>query len=224
MKKKPKMPGGKSALRRKVLLSMKLIFLLTFVCCMQVSAKVFSQDAKIDLTLKNTNITKALHLISQKSEYRFLYNNDLLPKDMTVNIVAKQETVPEIIKTLLANSGLTSRILPNKLIAIGYEKQEIKNVTGIVTDSTGHPLAGVSIQVKGTNIGTTTDADGNFSIDAPDNATLVISYVGYIPREITVNGQISLNIILRPAVTGLSEVVVTALGIKRQARELGYAT
>ncbi len=224
MKKKPKMPGRKSALRRKVLLSMKLIFLLTFACCMQVSAKVFSQDAKIDLTLKNTNITKALHLISQKSEYRFLYNNDLLPKDMTVNIVAKQETVPEIIKTLLANSGLTSRILPNKLIAIGYEKQEIKNVTGTVTDSTGHPLAGVSIQVKGTNIGTTTDADGNFSIDAPDNATLLISYVGYTTREIPVNGQISLNIILRPAVTGLSEVVVTALGIKRQARELGYAT
>lgn len=225
MKKKSKMPVyGILSARHKVLLSMKLIFLLTFVGCMQVSAKVFSQENKIDLNLENTKITKALRIISHKSNYRFLYNNDLLPGDMAVNIVAKQETVPEILKTILANSGLTFRILDNNLIAIGYQTQAIEKVTGTVSDSTGHPLVGVTIQVKGSDVGTVTDANGNFSIDAPENSTLMISYIGYQTKEIPVNGQTQINIVLQPSATGLNEVVVTALGIKRQERELGYAT
>lgn len=224
MNKKFKMPDSKLMIRRKVLLSMKLVFFLTFICSMHVSAKVFSQDEKIDLRLENTSITKALRIISQKSQYRFLYNNDLLPKGMTVTISVKQETVPDIIKTILSNSGLTSRVLANKLIAIGNQVQQIKTITGIIRDSTGRPLAGVSVLIKGTNIGTSTDANGNFSIDAADDAVLIVSYIGYNTREIPVNGLLHLNIILHSAVTGLSEVVVTALGIKRQARELGYST
>lgn len=225
MKKKPKMPvRGMLNIRRKVLVSMRLIFLLTFVCCMQASARVFSQEVKIDLTLENTNITRALRIISHKSEYRFLYNNDLLPQDMTVNIVARQETVPEIMKTILGNTGLTFRVLSNKLIAIGYQTQMIENITGTVTDSVGHPLVGVTIQIKGTTIGTVTDANGNFSLEAPENATLLVSYIGYLTREVPVSGQTRLNIVLQTSATGLNEVVVTALGIKRQERELGYAT
>ncbi|TAM94120.1 MAG: SusC/RagA family TonB-linked outer membrane protein [Chitinophagaceae bacterium] len=203
---------------------MKLIFLFTFVCCMQASAKVFSQDAKIDLNLENTNIKKALRIISQKSEYRFLYNNDLLPGDMIVSISAKQETVPEIIKAILGNTGLTFHVLDDNLIAIGYQTQSIEKVTGTVSDSTGHPLVGVTIQVKGTTVGTVTDANGNFSIDAPENSILLISYIGYQTKEVHVNGQTQINIVLQPSATGLNEVVVTALGIKRQERELGYAT
>lgn len=225
MKKGFRIPESK--FRFKVLLCMKLIFLLTFACCMQVSAKVFSQDIKINLNLENVKLTKALRVISQKSDYHFLYNNDLLPQDLAVNITVKQETVPEIMKTILRNSGLTFRVLNNKLIAIGYLSElpdTLQKLTGTISDSTGQPLIGVSIQVKGTTMGTVTDANGKFSLNVPDNAVLIVSYIGYKPEQIPVNGQTQLNIVLRNSATGLGEVVVTALGIKRQERELGYAT
>lgn len=222
MKKKCKLPDP--TVRFKVLFCMKLIFLLTFVCCMQVSATVFSQDSKIDLKLENTSLSNALRIISHKSDYRFLYNNDLLPGDMAVNVTVKQETVPEIVKTILGNSGLTFRVLNNKLIAIGYTQQMVDKINGQVTDKEGHPLVGVTIQVKGTSVGTVTDADGNFSLEAPENSVLVVSYIGFETQNIAYTGQSQLNIILSPSATGLNEVVVTALGIKRQERELGYAT
>lgn len=208
----------------KFLICMKLVFLCTLVCCMQVSAKVYSQENRIDLNLEKVSVSKVLHVISKKSDYRFLYNNDLLPGDLKLSIVASQKTVPEIMDILMGKTGLYYRMLNNKLIAIGYRDQSIDPVTGTVSDSTGNPLVGVTLHIKGSTVGTVTDANGNFTIDAPENAVLVVSYIGYKTLELPVNGQTHLNIILKSSATGLNEVVVTALGIKRQERELGYST
>lgn len=98
------------------------------------------------------------------------------------------------------------------------------SVTGKVTGSGGESLAGVNIIVKGTTQGAITDANGNFSIDAARNATLVFSYVGLPGREINVDGRNVINVEMNSDAKGLDEVVVTALGIKREARRLGYAT
>lgn len=208
----------------KFLICMKLVFLCVLAGCLQASAKVYSQENKIDLTLDNVSVNKALHLISKKSNYRFLYNNDLLPHDLRLSITATQKTVPEIMTILLGKAGLRYHILDDNLIAIGYREQDISQVTGKVTDSSGNPLVGVTIQVKGSTSGTVTDAGGNFSLEAPDDAVLVISYIGYNTLEVPVNGETPLAIVLRPSALGLNEVVVTALGIKRQERELGYST
>ncbi len=204
---------------------MKLIFLCTFICCLQVSAKVYSQDTKIDLSLENVSIAKALKAISQKSDYHFLYNNDLLPQHFRISVNATKKTVPELLSNMLPQAGLTWKILDNKLVAIGYTQDVFQEITGRVTDSTDQPLTGVSIQVKGTTEGTVTDANGHFTLQVPDSAAvLVVSYLGFRKEEIAVNGRSHLNIILYPKATGLNEVVVTALGLKRQDRELGYAT
>jgi len=210
--------------KSKLLLCMKLMFLCVFVCCMQVSAKVFSQDAKIDINLENVSLAKALRVISHKSDYHFLYNNDLLPGKMKVSIAASAKTVPEIIKEILSSTGLTYRLLDHKLIAIGYQSRPVIKITGEVTDSAGHPLVGVTIQIKGTTVGTVTDAEGNFLLEGPDSAVLLVSYIGYKNQEVPVNGQTDLHIVLQTSATGLNEVVVTALGLKRQERELGYST
>lgn len=225
MKKKYKLsasPFWKS--KYKFLICMKLVFLFTLVCCMQVSAKVYSQENKIDLKLENVGVAKALHVISKKSDYRFLYNNDLIPQNLKLSVSAVQKTVPEIMALLLGKTGLSYRILDHNLIAIGYRGQAIQKLTGKVTDSAGSPLVGVTIQIKGSSVGTVTDGDGNFFLEAPDDAVLVVSYIGYNTREIPVNGQTQINIVLQPSALGLNEVVVTALGLKRQERELGYST
>ncbi len=96
-------------------------------------------------------------------------------------------------------------------------------VKGIVTDNTGEALIGASVTQKGTTNGTMTGMDGDYSLSVPGNATLVITYVGFTTQEVQVGGKTSLNIKLNEDSRALDEVVVTALGIKRDRKSLGYA-
>lgn len=94
----------------------------------------------------------------------------------------------------------------------------------MVKDDVGEPVIGANILVKGTNNGVITDMEGRFSLKIPQaNALLVVSYIGYISQEIQVGDKRSLTIILHPATEDLGEVVVTALGIKRETKALGYS-
>ena len=94
----------------------------------------------------------------------------------------------------------------------------------VISGEDGYGLPGVTIQVKGTQKGTVSDMDGNYSVQVASNGTLVFSYVGYKTKEVAVNGKTKINVTLETNALMLDDVVVTALGIKRQKRELGYAT
>jgi TonB-linked SusC/RagA family outer membrane protein len=97
-------------------------------------------------------------------------------------------------------------------------------VTGKVTDaSDGSSLPGVNVIVKDTQQGTITDGTGSFSLSVSENAVFVFSYIGYTSQEIAVNGRTLLSVSLQPNVETLGEVVVTALGIKRDEQSLGYS-
>src|SRR5690606_17490333 len=96
-------------------------------------------------------------------------------------------------------------------------------IAGKVTDSSGTPLAGVTITVKGTNLAATCNQNGLFTINANQNATLIISSVGYQSQELAVAGRKTINIMLSTNDQEIDEVVVTALGIERSERSLGYA-
>lgn len=101
--------------------------------------------------------------------------------------------------------------------------QQTSKVRGTVTDEQGEPLIGASIAIKGTTSGVITDFNGQFSIDASKSATLIISYVGYRVEEVQVKGQSNLKIVLKEDSKIIDEVVVTALGIKRERKALGYS-
>lgn len=96
-------------------------------------------------------------------------------------------------------------------------------VSGIVKDPTGEPVIGASVTVKGANTGTVTNIDGRYTLQCPAKATLVFSYLGLKTKNVEVNGRQQINIDLEDDATALNEVVVTALGIKRQTKALGYA-
>lgn len=100
-----------------------------------------------------------------------------------------------------------------------------KAVTGVVTSATDNsPLIGVSVVLKGTTTGTTTDIDGRYSLNVPnEQAVLQFSFIGFTPQEITVGAQSTINLALVESAQMMEEVVVTALGIKREAKALGYA-
>ncbi|MDO4511106.1 MAG: SusC/RagA family TonB-linked outer membrane protein [Bacteroidales bacterium] len=95
-------------------------------------------------------------------------------------------------------------------------------VTGTVTDQNGEPLIGATVMVKGTKLGTATDVDGKFSIKAAPGSTLVVTYIGSKPQEVKVTGS-TMDIKMADGTTSLDEVVVTALGIKKDKKSLGYA-
>ncbi|MEZ4914105.1 MAG: carboxypeptidase-like regulatory domain-containing protein [Chitinophagales bacterium] len=99
-----------------------------------------------------------------------------------------------------------------------------RNISGVVTDANSEPLIGANVVVKGTTIGTITDLDGSYSLVLPSKyTTLVVSYVGYLEQEVTVGASNQVNVVLEEDAIGLSEVVITALGTERNAREVVYA-
>lgn len=103
-------------------------------------------------------------------------------------------------------------------------RQNTIRVGGTITSSAdGMPLIGVSIVIKGTAEGTVTDMDGNYTINVPSNATLVFSYIGYTTQEIAVENRRNISIVMEESAETLSEVVVTALGIGREEKSLGYS-
>ena len=121
---------------------------------------------------------------------------------------------------LISGAGITSAFASTIPTSV---TQQTRTVTGIVTDSKGEPLLGVNVVVKGTTNGTMTDMDGHFSLPAESNAVLVISYIGFVSQEVPANKQL-IKIALKEDTQNLDEVVVTALGITRSEKALGYAT
>jgi len=100
-----------------------------------------------------------------------------------------------------------------------------KTITGKVTDHDGQSIPGATIVVKGTTNGTITDATGKFSIKAPsENATLIISFIGMVSKELPLMGKLTVNVTLEPSTQAIEEVVVSALNISRSKKSLGYAT
>jgi len=196
----------------KVIIQMKIAFLLVFITCLNVSAKVFSQE-KLTLDLKNIKLEKALQTIEKQSGYRFVYSPTEGPFNKVISIKTNQASLEEVMRTLLSGTALNFSVQQNNLITI--LKDEMVNqeviVKGLVKDSTGVGLPGVTITVKGVKgIGTSTDGEGKFSLSVPDNATLVFSLIGYETVERKATG--SLTVILKALDNNLDEVVVQAYG------------
>lgn len=215
----------------KIVLVMQLTGIILLAACLQVSAAGFGQ--KVTITGENIPLKQVFKDIRKQTDYNFIYSNKTISHAGPVTLDVRNAEVHEVLNKAFAGQPLTYTI-ENKIIivkrkhltSIGVEIQQLpsKEIIGIVNDSaTGQFLAGVTIQVKGTMTGTVTDANGHFSLEVPDNAVLVVSYLGYAAKEVSVNGRTSLHISLGNASTGLNQVIVTALGIKRKTRDLGYA-
>lgn len=208
---------------------MKLTCAFMLICCLHVSAGGHTQD-RVTLNLESTDLRKVLTEIQKKTSYRFLYNQALVNKKK-VDVHVTNADVPSVLNSMLQGLGIGYQILDNKLIVLkaAAEGQKIVvaevRVSGKVTGQTGEALAGVSVSVKGTNIGTTTDANGNYSLTAPDGSTtLVFSYVGYESREVAIDGQTTIDISLIAARNSLDEIVVIGYGTAQKRDLTGSIT
>lgn len=197
----------------KIFRIMKIAAVIILATCLQVSAKGFSQN-RISLTLNAVDVKKALSLIEKKSTFRFLYNQSLVSDLEKVNVTANNEEVTDVLDKIFENTPVSYQLLANNLVVLKERTKAIvvAPITGRVVSASGEPIVGVSITVKGTTTGTSTDANGNFSITVPDGATLVFSAVGFATQEVKVEGSNPLNITLLASTSSMDEVVVIGYG------------
>jgi len=208
------------------LLMLNWFMILTFLTCLRVSANSYSQEVKVNMDIRNMQLKKAFNVLQQKGNIRLLYSEEDLSLDKEVSLNVKNTPAIEALQMLLKDTQLKYQVFEDGLVVIvAAENKTIADITikGQVKDSKGEPLTGVVIKLKGTNVATTSDFQGNYSLRIPNKGTLVASYIGFISQEIEVKDLTTINITLQEDVKNMSEVVVTALGIKKEKKSLGYA-
>ena len=210
----------------KLLLTMKITILLFFSGLISVIAgPAYSQNTKISLNMKDASVESVLNKIEEISEFYFLFNHKLIDVERKVDIIADEEPIKDILSEIFTNDVrfivsdrqivLTSKQTSSELEVLMQQKI----ITGKVTDvSNGEPMTGVNILVKGTTVGTTTDINGQYSINVPGSSDiLVFSFIGYKIEEIPISGRSLINIALSSEALSLEEVVVIGYGTMKKS-------
>lgn len=218
--------------KRKILLMMKLCISLLLCFTLGLSASTSAQQERVNLDLKDVSIKVLFDEIQKQTNLSFVFNTEQAAKLGSVSVRAVDETVENVLRKVLMNTGMMFEF-DGTLIIVRPEEPEKKEVTkikvtGTVKDEKGEFLPGVTILLKGTQIGAVTDVDGKFSFELPkqDNLVLVFSFIGYKQQEVKVNGEDAkpLAIVLKEDVTEMDEVVVTGIYQRKKESFTGSAT
>lgn len=197
---------------------MRLSIILIFSAVFTINASTYSQSKRVSLNLSNVSFSKLFEEIRRQTDYSFFFNNGKIDElDKKITIKKTNVPVKEVLDQVLAGTSLTYKVVDGVVVIVDNKKveqpqQEVFTISGIVTDKvTKEALPGVSIAVKNSKLGTSTDIDGKFSIKTQVKPlTLIISYIGYQTREIPiVKSMDNMRIQLEVESQDLNEVVVT---------------
>jgi iron complex outermembrane receptor protein len=219
--------------------------LLSFVFCgITLANDAFSQEVlnkSISLKPETITVKRALTQIERLADVKFIYSPNLIQSERKVNLSFDNNRLSTILNEFLTPLNISYEVVGNRIV---LSKKEIEivpqttntkelpnvinadiNVTGQVTDEKGQPLTGVSVLVKGSTRGTTSDGSGNFKIAVPDNdAVLVFSFVGYKKQEVSVAGRSKIMLSLQPENQNLEEVVVVGYGTQSRKNLVSAVT
>jgi TonB-linked SusC/RagA family outer membrane protein len=193
------------------LLPMKLTIALLLVSVLSVNAKTFSQ---ITIKEKNIPLVKAISLIQKQSGYDFLYNYEIIQKQNNISLTLQNVSIEEALnacfknrplsyaivdRTVIIKSSSTLSVTAPDAIPESYVAVPLGVIKGHISDENGKPLSGATIAIKGTTTGTSTDADGNFSLTVkdPQNVILIISFVGYKTQEVSLQNKTSIAVVMQ---------------------------
>ena len=192
-------------------------------------------DRKFTLDIKNQSLRHVINDIQKQTKVSFSYSKKTIDsEDLVISLNSNNQTVESFLENVLPEYNIDYQLVDDKIVLFKTENKTVSNLhangvqttTGKILDDEGKPVVGASVTVKGTSQVVTTNQYGEFTISNVNaNSTLTISYLGYKTKEIGVD-QLSVSkvVILEKSYTELENVVVTALGVKRQERALGYAT
>jgi TonB-linked SusC/RagA family outer membrane protein len=204
------------------------VYLITIVLifCTH-TTRIFAQEKTISLNIKDAKLELVLGNIERQTSYLFVYSDNIdVGQMVSISAVAKplRQVLGELLTPLSINYAVnnTSIVLSP---AAPKEMESARRVFGRITATNGAPIVGASVVIKGTSIGTTTGADGKFSLEvssAAANSALVFNYLGYEQIEIPLDGKNTFAVTMKEFVQVVEQVVVTALGIKRSEKALSY--
>ena len=206
------------------------IFLFLFFCTGAVFASgSYASNTILSINAEKKSIAEVLNVIENKSEYHFFYNSKLVNVDRKVTLAVDNKDIFTVLDILFKNSNIAYKVVDKDIIltesAIPSKNEKYqanKRITGIIKDQTGEPVIGANVVLKGDNgTGTITDINGRYSLDVPENAVLIISYIGYTSIEIPVKGQSEINVTLKEDSQAIEEVVVVGYGTQKKVNLVG---
>ena len=213
----------------KILLVMKLTFVLLIVGLLNANARGLSQT--VTYSGRNVALDKLFGVIESQTGYAIFANKDLLQGIKPVTVSARNMPIKDFLTAILKDQPIDF-VIENRTIFIKEKAPAVAmvadlppppiTITGSVVNADGQPLQGATVMIKGGHASTTTDEKGRFSIDAGSGESLRISFVGYQTLDVPIKGRTTIDIVLQRALSELNQVVVTALGIKRQTKALTY--
>ena len=196
---------------------MKLTAFLIMATFLQASTRGYSQ--KVTLSMNNASLGKVFREITRQTGYSFLYTDEVLNGIPKVDIRVKDVPLETALDRCFNNQPLTYSIVEHTVII--KRKQEPPPppgiaVHGLVTDSTGSPMSGVSVTIAGSTKGVQTNADGMFAINVPERASLHFSFVGYDGVDVPVENKTTINVTLLLSATSLNDMVFIGYGSQRR--------
>lgn len=207
---------------KKLKLFLPVLFLL--VVTFQLTAQ------KVSLSFTNVPLEIVLNSIKQQTGLSLVYSDQLVDVNKKVSVNTTAVDVQDALRMLLKNTNLDFEIRSRKLYLTekkkmndqpGQPSNRLRKITGMVTDAKGEPIIGGSVIVKGSGTGTTTNINGQFSLEVPDNSVITLSYLGYKDKSITINKSDSYRIILEEDTKTLEEVIVVGYGTQRKGNLTG---
>ena len=182
------------------------------------------QDTYPRTRFETSTIPEILETIEERTDFTFVYDPAVLTDDRDYTLDARQLTLAAVLDTLSERAGLEFEVINTIITIRGREEAAREAITGTVHDKEGFPLPGATILERGTTNGTTTDYEGRFRLEpTTDEPTLEVSYIGYTTQTVSAAPGSAREIILVENVNSFDEVVVTALGIKREEKKLGFS-
>ncbi|MEI3420096.1 MAG: SusC/RagA family TonB-linked outer membrane protein [Butyricimonas faecihominis] len=211
---------------------MKLCTCLLLCSVMSISANVRAQHARMSLELKGVTLEEVIWALEKKSDITFFYNVTDVAGSNKVDAVFKDAPLEKILTEVLRGTNLSYEIQGKVVVIKRYlsspVSDSLKSVTinGVVKDSHGNGLPGVTVVLKGTTTGVATANDGDFSITIPkrDSVVLVFSFVGMTTKEVVWKGEKTLNVVLLDEVSEMEEVVITGIFTRKAESFTGAAT
>lgn len=186
-----------------------------------------AQTARFTIHMENVPMEQVVNEIEKQSRYLFLFNKDIDSRRIIVSVHAENQTITQILPVLFKDTELDYTIEGMSILVTKKAEASEKpvQVRGKVLDQQGLPIVGASVIVQGTTVGVSTDAQGRFELVVPApvaSRVLEISYLGYETTRVAVGSRTRFDVTLREAASEIEQVVVTALGIKRQEKALSY--
>ncbi len=198
---------------------------ITIIGCLLFMGTALFAQSNAKITIKNNQITvqKALREVEAQSKMQIAFNESQL-NNKPIALDITNQPLTTALQKILKGTGFTYQINDNYIMIVPVKKSTApkKKVTGTIVDDSGETLIGVNVTIDGTTSGTITDMDGNFQLEAPSDAKLKVSYVGYKTKVVPLTASNTYKITLSADSEELGEVVVTALGIKKEAKALSY--